>query len=86
MGIELWVKQEKYASPTVTAAKVPVGWEWTQFDSALRAEGLVVGGNYGSLAGKVFRIGHMGTQASLPLVSRAMDVVEKALVKTNHPG
>ena len=36
--------------------------------------GLVVGGNYGCLAGEVFRIGHMGTQANLNLVKEAMDI------------
>jgi len=36
----------------------------------------VVGGNYGCLAGEVFRIGHMGTQANLNLVKEAMDILE----------
>ena len=46
---------------------------------ALRAEGMVVGGNYGALAGKVFRIGHMGSQADLSLVRRGMDMLEMVL-------
>lgn len=79
MGIELWVKQEEYAAPTVTAAQVPEGWTWQEFDEALRGEGLVVGGNYGPLAGKVFRIGHMGTQADRELVARGMDVIERTI-------
>jgi aspartate aminotransferase-like enzyme len=86
MGIRLWVKQEEYAAPTVTAAEVPAGWEWTSFDKALRTEGLAVGGNYGPLAGKVFRIGHMGTQGNMELVTRAMDVVENVTVRASHPG
>lgn len=86
MGIELFVKDERFAAPTVTAAKVPAGWEWPEFDRALRAEGLVVGGNYGPLAGKVFRIGHMGTQANQELVARGMDVLEGVLVKARQTG
>ncbi len=86
MGIELWVKLEEYAAPTVTAAKVPTGWDWPTFNNALRAEGMAVGGNYGPLAGKVFRIGHMGTQANRELVTRGMDVLEGILAKPNHPG
>jgi aspartate aminotransferase-like enzyme len=85
MGINLWVKQEEFASPTVTAAEVPNGWDWPTFDQALRAEGMVVGGSYGPLAGKVFRIGHMGTQANLELVTRGMDVLERVLVAAKHP-
>ena len=43
---------------------------------AERDAGLVVAGNYGPLAGKVFRIGHMGTQADMELVKRALGVIE----------
>jgi aspartate aminotransferase-like enzyme len=31
----------------------------------MREKGIVLGGNYDKLAGKVFRIGHIGTQANL---------------------
>lgn len=51
-----------------------------KLDAALREEGLVVGGNYGCLAGKVFRIGHMGAQADMQLVKEAMDVLEKTVL------
>ena len=57
----------------------PLGWP--EFDRRLRARGLAVGGSYGPLAGKVFRLGHMGSQADLDLVSRALDVIE-AVLKT----
>lgn len=40
---------------------------------------MVVGGNYGPLAGKVFRIGHMGSQANQVLVQQGMDVLEAVL-------
>jgi aspartate aminotransferase-like enzyme len=58
---------------------VPQGWTWTALDQALRAHGMAVGGNYGKLAGKVFRIGHMGSQAEMGLVRRGMDVLERVL-------
>ena len=38
-----------------------------------------MGGSYGALAGKVFRIGHMGSQADMELVKRGMDVIERVL-------
>jgi aspartate aminotransferase-like enzyme len=52
---------------------------WADFDTALRNRGLVVGGSYGQLAGKVFRLGHMGSQAEKKLVRRALDVIAETL-------
>jgi aspartate aminotransferase-like enzyme len=60
----------------VTAVKIPESIPWPEFDSQLRQHGLAVAGSYGPLAGKVFRLGHMGTQANDALVSKALDVVE----------
>jgi aspartate aminotransferase-like enzyme len=37
----------------------------------------VVGGSYGPMAGTVFRIGHMGTQADMGLIKQALGVLEK---------
>ena len=48
-------------------------------DAALRQRGMAVGGNYGALAGKVFRIGHMGNQAKLGLVQRGMDILNELI-------
>jgi aspartate aminotransferase-like enzyme len=85
MGMKLWVKKEEFAAPTVTAVEVPTGWSWPQLDKALRAEGMAVGGNYGPLAGKVFRIGHMGTQANHALVARGLEILERvAMVAPAH--
>ena len=68
-------------SPTVTAVVVPDHMDWKTLDGRLRAEGVVVGGNYGCLEGEVFRIGHMGTQANMNLVKEAMDVLEEVIRK-----
>ena len=81
MGLELYARKAELASPTVTAIKVPHGWTWEELDKALRDEGLGVGGSYGALAGKVFRIGHMGSQADMALVKKGMDVLESVLKK-----
>ncbi len=81
MGLELYAKDERISSPTVTAIKVPLGWSWEQLDERLREEGMAVGGSYGKLAGKVFRIGHMGSQADMELVKGGMDVLAKVLKK-----
>lgn len=79
LGIDLWPASEAIAAPTVTAANVPTNWDWPSFDRALRTHGMAVGGNYGPLAGKVFRIGHMGTQADLALVQRGLAVIEQVV-------
>ncbi len=82
MGLRLYPVPGAILSPTVTAIYVPKLLSWHSFDTRLRKEGLVVGGNYGSLAGKVFRIGHMGAQANLNLVKEAMDIIETVIVRT----
>lgn len=79
MGIRLYPADRAAASPTVTAAYLPNNWPWPRLNEALRAEGMAVGGSYGPLAGQVFRIGHMGAQASHELVHRGMDVLEHVL-------
>jgi aspartate aminotransferase-like enzyme len=40
---------------------------------------VVVGGSYGPLAGKVFRIGHMGSQAKQELLEKGMNILEEVL-------
>lgn len=82
MGLKLYPVADALLSPTVTALYVPSKMSWKKLDSRLREEGVVVGGNYGCLAGKVFRIGHMGSQANLNLVKEAMDILEQVLVRS----
>ncbi len=79
LGLDLYPAEEAVNSPTVTAVKVPDGVRWDELDRQFRQHGLVVGGSYGPLAGKVFRLGHMGSQADHQLVHRALDVVETVL-------
>jgi aspartate aminotransferase-like enzyme len=81
MGVALWPRDERYSAPTVTAARVPPAWRWSDLDSALREQGMAVGGSYGPLTDKVFRIGHMGSQADHELVRRGMDVLERILAR-----
>lgn len=79
MGLEIYPAPDAISSPTVTAVKLPDYLTWTEFDNKLRQNGLVVGGSYGPLAGKVFRLGHMGSQADLQLVHQALDVIERTV-------
>ena len=52
---------EEYASNTVTAVKVPESVDAARLSELLRTEhSVVAAGGQGKLAGKVFRIGHLG--------------------------
>lgn len=79
MGLSLFPASEAACSPTVTALRVPEVITWEELDRRLREQGMVVGGSLGPLAGKVFRIGHMGSQADRALVERGMDVLGRVL-------
>jgi aspartate aminotransferase-like enzyme len=79
MGLTLYPDPSAIPSPTITAIKVPEQISWAELDKRMRHYGLVAGGNYGVLANKVFRLGHMGTQANKALVDQACDVLEKVL-------
>ncbi|BBO69385.1 aminotransferase [Desulfosarcina alkanivorans] len=79
MGIDLFPVSGAIPSPTVTAARIPDGHTWETWDRCLRDQGLVVAGSYGPLADKVFRLGHMGSQADPDLMKRALEVIAGAL-------
>jgi aspartate aminotransferase-like enzyme len=81
MGLSLFPASDAVPSATVTAVNVPDGVEWQEFDLQLRQHGLVVGGSYGPMAGKVFRLGHMGTQADMELIKQALNVIEIVVKK-----
>ncbi len=79
IGYQLFPAPSAIPSPTVTAVYVPDGITWKEFDRKLRQRGLAVGGSYGPLAGRVFRLGHMGTQANRELVDQALNILEDVL-------
>jgi aspartate aminotransferase-like enzyme len=79
LGLQLFPAAGAINSPTVTAVKVPEKFGWPEFDRRLRRQGLAVGGSYGPLSGKVFRLGHMGSQADMRLVQEALEVIGKVL-------
>ncbi len=79
LGIKLWTLPEAQNSPTVTAAYIPQGFTWESFRKALHMRGLHVGGSFGPMTGKVFRMGHMGSQAQQDLVKQALDVIAEVI-------
>jgi aspartate aminotransferase-like enzyme len=79
LGLSLYPVDEAGCSPTVTTLKVPDALGWGALDRRLRERGMAVGGSLGPLAGQVFRIGHMGTQADMALVDQGMDALAQVL-------
>jgi len=79
MNLHLFPKEESDNSPTVTVVVIPDGWTWIELDKALRKRGVQFGGSYGNLSGKVFRIGHMGSQCDFALVDAALNILEDLL-------
>jgi aspartate aminotransferase-like enzyme len=60
LGFEL-LADDSVASKTVTAAKLPEGLEWKPLNAAIKAHGVVLAGGQGKLAGRIFRLGHLGS-------------------------
>jgi aspartate aminotransferase-like enzyme len=79
LGIKLFPKPDAVNAPTVTAAYIPEAFTWPEWRKALRNRGLVVAGSFGPMADKVFRLGHMGTQANVTLMNQALDAIRDAL-------
>lgn len=83
-GLRL-VAAPEVRSHTVTAAWLPEGIEWTAFNAAMRAKGLVIAGGQGKWAGRILRFGHMGDVAWESIES-AVRVLSETLVEFGEPG
>lgn len=59
LGLQLFA-DPRHASDTVTSVWVPNDHDGARLLSLLREEGTILSGGQGSLAGKIFRIGHLG--------------------------
>jgi len=78
-GFEMFVPDE-YASPVVTAVKARPEFEVAELSQWLENErGLAIGGGLGELAGKIFRVGHLGQAASREYLLDFLVAVEEFL-------
>jgi len=78
-GFEMFVPDE-YAAPIVTAVKARREFEVAELSMWLENErGLVVGGALGELAGKMFRVGHLGKAATREYLLDFLVAVEEFL-------
>jgi aspartate aminotransferase-like enzyme len=81
LGLELLAADERFASNTVTAIKCPKGVEIAALRRMLEDEhNVVVAGAQAKLAGKAFRIGHLGL-VSEDDIRHALDALAEVLPK-----
>lgn len=85
LGLELWAESVEVAGANCTAVRVPDGIE----DKALRETmrnryGVMISGGYGELAGKLFRLGHMGLSAHPTAIIAQIGVLERSLADLGH--
>ena len=86
LGLDIFAKDEKYASNTVTAVTVPGGVDAGALVGKLRTEhGVVISGGQASLAGKIFRIGHMG-KTSESDIQETVDALRDVLPRVGFAG
>ena len=79
LGFELFA-DERIASKTVTAARLPDGHDWKPFNAAIKSHGVVLAGGQGKLTGKIFRLGHLGS-VTVDEILGAIAVLERVSVE-----
>ena len=79
LGFELFADPAHY-SRTVTAARVPEGFDWKAINGAVKAEGVVLAGGQGPLTGQIFRLGHLGS-VTLGEILDAIGVLEEVSIR-----
>jgi alanine-glyoxylate transaminase/serine-glyoxylate transaminase/serine-pyruvate transaminase len=59
---------------------VPEGFDWKALNGAVKAEGVVLAGGQGPLAGQIFRLGHLGS-VTLGEILDAIGVLEEVSIR-----
>jgi pyridoxamine--pyruvate transaminase len=85
MGLHLWPADERTASPTATAVRIPAKVEDPALRAAARARyGVVFSSGRGETLGKLVRIGHMGPTARPMYAVVAVTALGGALRALGH--
>jgi len=80
LGMEFYVSNPSHRLPTVTTVKVPTGIDWKAVvGHSMSKHRVEIAGGLGPSAGKVWRIGVMGQNATEANVDRALAAFEDAL-------
>jgi aspartate aminotransferase-like enzyme len=83
LGFELFADQ-RFASRTVTAVRLPEGLDWKAFNDGVKRRGVILAGGQGKIAGHVFRIGHLGS-VTLAEMLDAIGVIEEVSLEHDRP-
>lgn len=75
--------EESVAASTLSCINYPEGVNDAEFRSALSKKGVIVAGALAHLAGKAFRIGHMGNTTDVMLIS-AIEKIGETLTELGH--
>lgn len=80
-----FVPEEKYLADTLSVVRYPEGVEDEIFRRVFAENGVIVAGGLGDLAGKVFRMGHMGNLSSSQ-IDFALEALKKTLasIRSSH--
>jgi alanine-glyoxylate transaminase/serine-glyoxylate transaminase/serine-pyruvate transaminase len=79
LGFEMFVPQE-HAAPIVTGVKARPEFEVAEMSQWLAEErGIAIGGAFGALSGKVFRVGHLGKAAEREYLIDFLFAIEEFL-------
>jgi pyridoxamine--pyruvate transaminase len=81
MGLDLWPARDAIASNAVTTVKTPEGVEAAALIHHLRGRyGVGISGGYKDLAGKTFRLGHLGRSAHPAALAAMLALLERSLL------
>jgi aspartate aminotransferase-like enzyme len=83
LGFELFADAAD-RSPTVTAAWIPEGLDWKAVNGELKRRGLVLAGGQGKLAGRIFRVGHLGS-VTVDEILGAIATLEAVSLQAGRP-
>lgn len=86
LGLQLWPAREAIAGNAVTAVHIPEGITDKQLRGHMRERyGVMISGGYGELAGKLFRLGHMGKAAHPTYLAAQLAILERTLADLGRP-
>ena len=83
-GLEILCRDPKYYSPAVTAVLLPDGHDAERSALVARQVQYLLGAGFGKIAGKAFRIGHLGDTNDATIIG-ALGAVEMGLELAGMP-
>lgn len=80
LGLQIWPVRDEIACNAVTTVRTPEGVQASTLVARMRdAYGVKISGGYKELAGKTFRLGHMGASAHPVPLAGLLAVLERSL-------